>query len=148
VAIIDFPAYRGSDERRTYVLPVPYVAYRGKFLKVDRERIRGLFFKNDKAELDVSLSGSVPVKSADNRARQGMPNLEPTLEMGPTLNLFLQHSARAAGFTAVAESHIKWMGGEPRRVFGRRPGLGRGTAFSQLRFRHGSADGSATRSRG
>ncbi len=94
VAVIDFPDYRGSDERRTYVLPVPYIVYRGKFLKVDREKIRGLFFKNDKAELDVSLNGSVPVKSSDNRARQGMPDLEPTLEIGPSLNLFLLHSAQ------------------------------------------------------
>jgi len=34
----------------------------------------------------------VPVKSADNRARQGMPDLDPTLEIGPSLNLFLLHS--------------------------------------------------------
>jgi outer membrane protein len=92
VAVIDFPDYRGSDERQTYVLPVPYVVYRGKFLKVDRENVRGLFFKSDKAELDVSLNGSVPVKSSDNRAREGMPDLEPTLEIGPSLNLFLLHS--------------------------------------------------------
>ena len=92
VAVIDFPDYRGSDERHAYVLPVPYVVYRGEFLKVDRENVRGLFFKNDKAELDVSLNGSVPVKSSDNRARQGMPDLKPTLEVGPSLNLFLLHS--------------------------------------------------------
>lgn len=92
VAVIDFPDYRGSDERHTYVLPVPYVVYRGEFLKIDRQKVRGLFFKNDKAELDVSLNGSVPVKSSDNRARQGMPDLEPTLEIGPSLNLFLLHS--------------------------------------------------------
>ena len=84
-AVIDFPDYRGSDERHTFVLPVPYVVYRGEFLKIDRERVRGLFFKTDKAELDISLNGSVPVKSADNRARQGMPDLEPTLEVGPSL---------------------------------------------------------------
>jgi outer membrane protein len=94
VAVIEFPDYRGSDERHTYVLPVPYIVYRGEFLKVDREKIRGLFFRNDKAELDVSLNGSVPVKSTDNRARQGMPDLEPTLEIGPSLNLFLLHSAQ------------------------------------------------------
>ncbi len=92
MALIDFPDYRGSDERHTYVLPVPYVVYRGEFLQVDRENIRGLFFKSDKAELDVSLNGSVPVKSSDNRAREGMPDLEPTLEIGPSLNLFLLHS--------------------------------------------------------
>jgi outer membrane scaffolding protein for murein synthesis (MipA/OmpV family) len=92
VAVLDFPDYRGSDERHTYVLPVPYVVYRGEFLKVDRENVRGLFFKTDKAELDVSLNGSVPVKSADNQARQGMPDLDPTLEIGPSLNLFLLRS--------------------------------------------------------
>jgi outer membrane scaffolding protein for murein synthesis (MipA/OmpV family) len=93
VAFIDFPDYRGSDDRNTYVLPIPYVVYRGKFLKVDREKVRGLLFQSDKAELDVSLNGSVPVKSSDNRARQGMPDLDPTLEIGPSLNLFLHRSA-------------------------------------------------------
>lgn len=94
VAFIDFPDYHGSDDRNTYVLPIPYVVYRGKFLKVDREKVRGLLLKSDKAELDVSLNGSVPVKSSDNRARQGMPDLDPTLEIGPSLNLFLHRSAK------------------------------------------------------
>lgn len=92
VAVLDFPDYRGADERHTYVLPVPYLVYRGEFLKVDRQKIRGLFYKSEKAELDVSLNGSVPVKSADNRARQDMADLDPTLEIGPSLNLFLLHS--------------------------------------------------------
>lgn len=92
VTVIDFPDYRGSDEQHTYVLPVPYIVYRGEFLKVDRENIRGLFFKSDKAELDVSLNGSIPVKSSDNLARQGMPDLDPTVEIGPSLNFFLLHS--------------------------------------------------------
>jgi outer membrane scaffolding protein for murein synthesis (MipA/OmpV family) len=93
VAVIDFPDYRGSDERNTYVLPVPYFVYRGKYLKIDREKVRGLLFKTERVELDVSLSGSVPVKSSDNEARQGMPDLDPTLEIGPALNLALHRSA-------------------------------------------------------
>lgn len=92
LAVIDFPDYRGSDERNTYVLPIPYFVYRGKFLKIDREKVRGLLFKTDRVELDVSLSGSVPVESADNEARQGMPDLDPTLEIGPSLNLALHRS--------------------------------------------------------
>ena len=87
VAVIDFPHYRGSNERRSYVLPVPYFIYHGDILKVDRQRVRGLFFHNDYAELDVSMNGSVPVK--DNVARQGMPDLDPTLEIGPSLNFHL-----------------------------------------------------------
>jgi outer membrane protein len=117
VAVIDFPDYRGSDEKRAYVLPIPYVVYRGEFLKVDRESVRGLFFKNDKAELDVSLNGSVPVKSGRNRARQGMPNLNPTLEIGPSLNLFLLHSEPKKTYLdlrlpvrPVIDSKLKYVG--------------------------------------
>ena len=90
VAGIDFPQYRGSNERSAYVLPVPYFIYRGDVLKVDRQRMRSLFFHNDQMELDVSVNGSVPVK--DNTARRGMPNLDPTLEIGPTLNFRLYES--------------------------------------------------------
>src|SRR5688500_17303926 len=61
-ALLNFPDYRGSDERRTYLLPVPYVIYRGETLKVDRQRVRGLLFSGPAAELDVSVSGSVPVR--------------------------------------------------------------------------------------
>ena len=86
-AYIDFPHYRGSNEREAYILPVPYFIYRGDVLKVDRQRVRGLFFKNDYAEVDVSINGSVPVKN--NVARRGMPNLDPTLEIGPSLNVHL-----------------------------------------------------------
>ena len=76
-AYIDFPHYRGSDERESYLLPMPYVVYHGDVLKVDRGRICGMLYHTDKTEPDVSLNGSVPVKN--DRARQGMPDLDPTL---------------------------------------------------------------------
>ena len=87
--VIHFPEYPGSDQRRTYVLPIPYVVYRGERFKVDRQKVRGLLFSHRLAELDMSLGGSVPVQSDDNDARQGMPDLDPTLEIGPSLNVFL-----------------------------------------------------------
>jgi outer membrane protein len=92
-AAIDFPHYRGSDQRKTWLLPFPYVVYRGDLLKADeRGRMRGLFFHNENAELDVSANGTVPVKSSENEARQGMPDLDATLEIGPSLNFFLMRS--------------------------------------------------------
>lgn len=94
VAVIDFPIYRGAEERRTYVLPTPYVQYRGKFLQVDRERVRGLLFRRERVELDISVNGSVPVSSKDVRARQGMPDLDPTLELGPELQVHLYYDER------------------------------------------------------
>jgi outer membrane protein len=90
-AYIDFPHYRGSDERESYLLPLPYAIYHGDYLKVDRARVRGLLYHTETAEVDVSVNGSVPIKN--NHARQGMPTVDPTLEIGPTLNLTLYQSA-------------------------------------------------------
>ncbi len=87
VAAIDFPDYRGSNERKSYLLPVPYVIYHGDFLKIDRQRVRGQLFHSDKVEMDISVNGSVPVRN--NEARLGMPNLDPTFEIGPSMNITL-----------------------------------------------------------
>ena len=89
IAVIDFPDYRGSDERQTYVLPIPYFIYRGEILKADRDGLRGQFFRNDRLDMHLSLNGSVPVDSTDNSARSGMPDLDPTLEIGVRLNITL-----------------------------------------------------------
>lgn len=92
VAVLDFPDYRGSDERHTLVLPIPYLVYRGDFLKADRESIRGQFYKDDRLDLHLSVNGSIPLDSGDNSARRGMPNLDPTLEIGPNLTVMLLRS--------------------------------------------------------
>ena len=87
------PHYRGSDQSKTWVLPVPYLVYRGEALKVDDDRrLRGLL--GDKVELEVSLYGSPPAR--DNDARQGMPDLDATLEIGPSLNIALLRSKNGA----------------------------------------------------
>jgi outer membrane protein len=80
------PDYRGSDESRAYLLPFPYVIYRGDKLRVDRGGVRGVLFETDRVEFDLSMSATPPVDSDKNRARQGMPHLDPTLEVGPRLN--------------------------------------------------------------
>jgi outer membrane scaffolding protein for murein synthesis (MipA/OmpV family) len=83
------PDYRGSDESRGYLYPLPYFVYRGKFLRLDREGLRGVLVESDRVEFDLSLFGSLPVDSSKNRAREGMPDLDPVLEIGPKLNLTL-----------------------------------------------------------
>jgi MipA family protein len=89
VGLLSMPDYRGSDESRGYVFPFPYIIYRGEMLKIDRDSIRGLFFKADRLKLEGSLNGSVPVDSSKNKARQGMPNLDPSFEIGPSLEVML-----------------------------------------------------------
>jgi len=82
------PHYRGSDQSRTWVLPIPYLDYRGEVFKADDRRYRSLL--GDRVELEFSLSGSPPTK--DNDARRGMPDLDATLEIGPSLNITLYRS--------------------------------------------------------
>jgi outer membrane scaffolding protein for murein synthesis (MipA/OmpV family) len=86
---LHLPYYRGSDESGSYVYPVPFVAYRGEVFKVDREGIRGIFFEGDRVELDVSMDGTPRVDSEKSQARQGMPDLDAMLQVGPSLNLVL-----------------------------------------------------------
>lgn len=89
IGAVSFPDYRGSDRTQTYVLPVPFFVYRGEFLKADRNGVRGRFFDSDRVELNVTLGASAPVDSKDNPTRLGMPNLKPTVEMGPSLDITL-----------------------------------------------------------
>lgn len=87
--VLRLPDYRGSDESRWYVYPIPYFVYRGEKLRVERASARGLFFKSERLELDVSLNATPPVDSSKNTARRGMPDLDPTVEIGPSLVLTL-----------------------------------------------------------
>ncbi len=86
------PDYRGSDQTRGVVLPVPYAVYRGDFLKADRKGIRGELLDTERVELNISVAASLPVNSSRNDARAGMPDLRPSLELGPSLELALWRS--------------------------------------------------------
>lgn len=121
VAGIDFPHYRGSDQSRGFVLPLPYFVYRGDLLKADRRGVRGSFVKTEDLDLNVSLGASPPVSSSDDRAREGMPDLKSSVELGPSLDLTAWRSAdrrekldvrlslRAA---ATLQARSRFIGGE------------------------------------
>ncbi|MHB8257401.1 MAG: MipA/OmpV family protein [Acidiferrobacterales bacterium] len=94
VAPLTVPDYRGSDEQRNYVLPLPYLVYRGDFVTVDRHGVAGHVLRNRRIRLSVSLNAGVPVKSSGNDARAGMPDLYPTLEAGPVLDVCLDPVCR------------------------------------------------------
>ena len=81
------PDYRGSDKYRPYVLPYPYVVYRGGIFRMEDKRISARVFSTDRILLDASGYGAVPVRSDDNDARRGMPDLDPTFELGPALRI-------------------------------------------------------------
>ncbi len=87
------PDYPGADEESLYLLPFPYVIYRGERLQADDRGVKGLLLRSDTVELDISGGGALPVNSKDNRARDGMPDLDPAFELGPSLRIKLQQSS-------------------------------------------------------
>lgn len=83
LSFISFPDYLGSDQRQEWLLPFPYVYYESQRFRVNRESISGVLGLSDRARLELSLSGSLPVDSHDNAARDGMSDLHPVIEVGP-----------------------------------------------------------------
>lgn len=93
LSVLHMPDYRGSDVTNVHVLPVPYLVYRGEFLKADQGGLRGLLFASERLEVNISLNGTLPAIGDDNPARQGMEELRPTGEIGPTADFHLWRSA-------------------------------------------------------
>jgi len=83
------PDYPAAGENTVRTIAVPFLIYRGDFLRVggdeNRGAISGRFLKNDKFELDVSISAAFPVDSTDNEDRRGMPDLDFLFGIGPQL---------------------------------------------------------------
>lgn len=84
-AALRLPDYRGADVSHGYLLPLPYVVYRGQWLRADREGARAVLVDRPGWELNLSAHASAPVRSRDNPARAGMANLPATVELGPKL---------------------------------------------------------------
>ena len=92
IGVVNFPAWRGADSSSNFTAPLPYVAWRGERFRADRDGARGLLVDRPRLEIDVSFDGAVPVDSDDNDAREGMDDLAPILEGGPSIN-WLLHEA-------------------------------------------------------
>ena len=83
------PDYPAADQNHLKGIAVPFVTYRGEILRSDETGIRTRFYKAPRYEFDVSLDGALPASSEDNRAREGMDDLDLMGEIGPNLRLIL-----------------------------------------------------------
>lgn len=92
VVTLNLPYYRGSAVERSYAIPYPYLVYRGEYLNVDKDGMRGWLYRSEKLNLDLSLAAGVPVPSIQNGPRAGMPDLDLTIEFGPSIEYHLWHS--------------------------------------------------------
>jgi outer membrane scaffolding protein for murein synthesis (MipA/OmpV family) len=86
---LSIPDYRGSDQQRGYIIPIPYFHYDGDILHIDREGAHGDVFASDRVKLDLSVSVGPPARSGKNEARRDMPDINPTFEAGPSLHVLL-----------------------------------------------------------
>ncbi len=121
VAGLYFPDYRGSSQSRGYALPLPYFVYRGEFLKADRYGVRGVFVKTDWLDVNLSVGASLPVDSGKNRAREGMADLKPSVEFGPSFDITTWRSADRLAWIDIrlplrgavtVESNPRYVGGQ------------------------------------
>lgn len=81
---LNAPDYRGSSESSAYLLPAPYIKYRGDRVRVD-EGADGIIFESP--NLLFTLSGNLSVPADDETPeREGMDELDALIEIGPSLN--------------------------------------------------------------
>ncbi|WP_213994853.1 MipA/OmpV family protein [Arsukibacterium sp.] len=78
-------AYPGSSEQvqRNFILP--YLIYRGDFLRADRGNVGLRAYKSDNLELDVGFAAALGASESDIAEREGMPELGTLVEAGPRL---------------------------------------------------------------
>ena len=88
------PHYPGSDVSSTTVIPFPYVIYRGDWLRIDRT-VQGIIYESQRLKIDLSAGATSPVESDESDARAGMPDLDPTFEIGPAVSLLLSDPERS-----------------------------------------------------
>ncbi len=86
VGALRLPHYRGADQSHGWLLPVPYLVYRGEIFKADRDGARAVLVETERFDFDLSAGAGAPTRSEDNDARRGMDDLAPTVELGPNLN--------------------------------------------------------------
>lgn len=83
------PAYPGADDRASLLSALPYVIYRGEYLRADRGTVGVRAIKTLRTELDVGFGASLGSRADAIEVRRGMDDLGILLEFGPRLKINL-----------------------------------------------------------
>lgn len=90
VAGFSHPDYRGASHVNYRAFPAPYLVYRGDRLQVKRDGLQLRLFGVERLRLGISAAASLPGDDeAQDSPRAGMPALDPTFEIGPSLDIGL-----------------------------------------------------------
>lgn len=80
------PDYPSASERRLRSLALPYIIYRGEVFRMgDGQAARAIAFENDRLQLDLSVAAAFNSVSEENALRNGMPDLDYMVQVGPQL---------------------------------------------------------------
>ncbi len=132
--------YRGAKHASLRALVLPYVLYNGKIFKVERTGVKGQLYANRRVELNLSVDGALSGDSDDSNPRRGMPDLDPIVEIGPSVDINLTGQDFSEGWSmrlplrwalALSSSGIEGVGMvfNPRLTW-RNPNIGLGWRLS------------------
>ncbi len=76
-------AWPGASENVSRAIALPYLLYRGPWLRIERGAFGLRALKSPDFEIDIGFSGSLGTGSGETVARQGMPALGTLIEFGP-----------------------------------------------------------------
>ena len=82
-------AYPGAAEQVRRGLALPFLIYRGEYLRVDRETLGVRAINQPRYEVDIGFAGAFGSRAGDSESRRGMPELGTLVEFGPRLKLNL-----------------------------------------------------------
>ncbi len=83
---VNGPDYPTSDENNSRTVLIPYFIYRGEFITAgEGGLVKAKAFEDERWSLDLSLDGAFNADSDDNKARQGMDDLDYLFGIGPEL---------------------------------------------------------------
>ena len=87
-------AYPGSDEQVNRAIALPFLIYRGKYFRADRDAVGLRAINTPRYELDLSFAGTLGAGSNKLKAREGMPKLGTLGEFGPRILIHLNPEAK------------------------------------------------------
>ncbi|MBF0170199.1 MAG: MipA/OmpV family protein [Nitrospinae bacterium] len=102
---LSWPEYLGSDVHLRAGLALPYFTYRGERFRAGRDGARGVLISRDRFSLDVGFGIDLPVSAREGSAREGMPSLPITGELGPRAQVALYHGLKT---TVTLRAPFRW----------------------------------------
>jgi hypothetical protein len=88
LGVFDYHLYPGARQSNRLIFPAPYFTYRSPKFEVDRG-IKSFIYNSETIIIDISADFALPVDSDETLAREGMPDLDFVLQLGPSLEFML-----------------------------------------------------------